>query len=400
MNNDIAQDISTSAICSIYPLNKLFGEMEINSPGWHWTNLKLFIIGLNDLRARSGTFTTPWNATSPYRCPMPDLSINESRSLNDLMDLRGQEIYRHACTHNKKIMVMWSGGIDSTSVIVSLLKAVPTNEQKDRIIICLSPDSVLENLAFYKNFISTKIPIVHRLTVNFNSEFLRNHILLHGDPGDALFGSSAGKYEALVKEGKHLLPYRDNVDLLYQCMIPKDTKTFKFPKESGQWIVDKIVANLDETQPERIKTIADWFWWQYVNFKWEGSLWRPFAGTGIRTDFTQPLDEEPVRQYLETTFFNTDYFQRWSYCNKDNFFPKGIASHKHEIKQYIVDFDHNEAYQNFKVKTASMGQFAINGLRKNPLLRPVYFDKNWVGHTLQDPEVHDTVLELLKAYKG
>jgi hypothetical protein len=221
-------------------------------------------------------------------------------------------------------------------------------------------------------------------------------MILHGDPGDALFGPSSGKYSHLVADNRHLLPYKDNADLLYECISVHG----RFPFESSKWIVDKINANLDEVQPENVKTIADWFWWQYVNFKWEGSLWRPFVGTGVRNDFTKPISEQQTKEYIDNVFFGTDAFQRWSYNNLHRLFPEGMSSHKQDAKQYIFDFDHNDCYATYKSKTASIGVHVSNGLERNHWTRPVFFDKDWVGHTMQDPDVYNQTLELLLAYKG
>jgi hypothetical protein len=387
-------NIPTSAMSVVFPLGIFAGQVPVNSPAYHWISLHPnFIVGMADLRARAGTFTTPWNATSPYRCALPELTA-EHRSLSELMDIRGQEIYNNAKESNRKIMVMWSGGIDSTSIIVSLLKAIPAVEQKDMLVICLSPDSVLENLNFYRQYISNKIPVVHRLNVDLNNEFLDQYILLHGDPGDALFGPSSGKYKHLMDLNKHLLPYRDNIDLLYGCLSSNE-----FP-ETGPWIVDKIVANLDEVKPDNVKTIADWFWWQYVNFKWEGSLWRPFHSASMRKNQQEAITETNSRYYLDNVFFNADYFLQWSHTNLDRLFPGGPESHKHEVKQYIFNFNHDHAYQKYKTKIISMPLNLVNGIEKNFYQQSAFYDSNWIGYTLDDPELYNQTLDLLLQYNG
>jgi hypothetical protein len=386
--------ITNSTMCSIFPLAVFLDKVPTNSYANYWINMHPnFVVGLTDLRARFGTFTTPWNAVSPFRSPLPDLTIPESRSLAELMDLRGYEIYKESVRTNKKIMIMWSGGIDSTSVIVSILKAVPFNEQADRLVICLSPDSVLENLYFYKKFISEKIPTVHRLSIDLSNSLLEQYIILNGDPGDALFGPSSGKYQQLIANNEHRLPIKSNRDKLYACL-----NNNLYSNDIGTWLVDKIIDNIEESKLDLC--LSDWFWWQYINFKWEGSLWRPFHGTSLRKDHKQPIKPKNSLDYLNTVFFNTDYFQRWSYTNLPNLFPKGIESHKWEIKEYIYNFDGNINYQKNKIKITSMPLHLINGLEKNYWASPVYHDENWIGYNLKDPGVYDTCLELLKQYNG
>lgn len=390
------EELSKSAITTVFPLAILLNQFKDGDPGFNWINMASFIVGMTDLRARSGTFTTPWEATSPYRSPLPDLSIHEPRSLEDLMDLRGQEIYQQSVKLNKKIMLMWSGGIDSTSVLISLLKNIPANEHKDRIVVCMSTDSLTENFYFYKTFISCKIPVIHRHKITFNNDLLNEYILLHGDPGDALFGPSTPKYKHLIKDGRHRLPAKDNVELLYGCVLDP-----ALSENTGKWLVDKILENMLEVNPPNVESIADWFWWQYMNLKWEGSIWRPFHGTGVRENYSDPISKENTLQFQENTFFNTEYFQRWSHSNLQNHIPNGIESHKHDIKKYIFKFDKNESYSQFKAKTASI---AINlvggGLEVDRWAKPVYFDEHWVGHDLREPGLLDTALDCLLQYKG
>ena len=385
-------NISTSTMCSLYPL-QLITDLEPNSPGWCWSKLKYHVMGLTDLRCRSGEFTTPWNATSPYRQILPDLTIPETRTLADLIDSRANEIYNNAQKLNKKIMIMWSGGIDSTTVIISLLKAIPANQHKDILSICMTSDSLIENFFFYKNFISpSKIPIVHKLSVDFSDTFLNDYILLHGDPADALFGSGSIKFRPLLEDEKYLLPYKDNMRLIYSLG--------NLSPNSWNFLVDKITLNLEQTNLDQIVTIADWFWWQYINFKWEGSLWRPFHGAGLRKDHTSSISKDNTITYLENTFFNTESFQRWSYTNIHNFYPGGIVGHKQEIKNYIFEFDRNSVYRKHKTKSASLPIDLINDVEDILWERPVYYDENWTGHTLQDPEVYSSILTQLQDYKG
>jgi hypothetical protein len=313
------------------------------------------------------------------------------------MDLRAEEIYQQAQRTNKKIMILWSGGIDSTSLLVAMLKIVPATEQRQRLIVCLNSDSVVENLVFYKKFISNQLPVLNSKLVELDNNFLNQHIVLHGDPADALFGPSASKYVHLISKQTHLQPWKNHVDLLYQCFnaFPEI-----FHESTGRWLVDKIINNLEETQPEQVITIADWFWWLYVNFKWEGSLWRPFHSTLIRKNQNVAISEQHSRDYLDTVFFNAEYFQRWSYTNLQNLFPNGLASHKHEIKKYIFEFDKNACYQQNKRKTFSISVDLINGSTNDDSIRPVYYDQNWIGYTLLDAGVEEEILELLHNYKG
>ena len=162
----------------------------------YWIRTQHLLMGIIDLRARVGTFTTPWNIPSNSLYKIPEFKIIND-SLEDLLDERALEIYYSAKKTNKKIAIMWSGGIDSTSVLTAFLKNVPVADKNIITVVC-DTNSILENIEFYKKFISNKLTCIHYRTINITEEFLQSYILLHGDPGDCLFGPSISKYQYFV----------------------------------------------------------------------------------------------------------------------------------------------------------------------------------------------------------
>ena len=117
-----------------------------------WMRTQHLLIGILDLRARLGTFTTPWNIPSNPLYKIPEFKIIKD-TLKDLLDTRALEIYNEAKNTNKKIAVMWSGGIDSTAVLTAFLKNIPIVDQNIITVVC-DTNSILENIEFYKKFIS------------------------------------------------------------------------------------------------------------------------------------------------------------------------------------------------------------------------------------------------------
>ena len=389
-------NIQQSTVTSFFPLMHFVDRFEPGTPAWNWINLPKLVVGLMDFRPRSGTFSTPWQAQSQFHLAMPDLSIPESRSLTELMDQRATELYLAAKQNNKQLMIMWSGGIDSTSIIVALLRVIPANEVKDLMVICLSIDSVLENLYFYQKFISTQIPVIHKDQVEVNNEFFDRYILLHGDPGDALFLPSTPKFAHLIKQNLHQSRFDQNRHLLYACF----QNIRAVPESTIVWYVDKIIANIQEVQPPNVDSIADFFWWHYMNLKWEGSFWYPFHTINHRKLWTNKIQRQHSLEYIKNTFFNTDYFHRWSCTNLKSLLPGDVDTHKHHIKKYIYEFDRNQSYLLHKQKVNSLPLHYNHITEINFLDRPFYYDINWVGHTLQNQDLRETVFDLLNQYQG
>jgi hypothetical protein len=388
--------IEQSTVTSFFPLMLFADDFAVGTPAWNWINLPKLVVGLMDFRPRAGTFHTPWQAKSGFHLSMPDLARNESRSLDELMDLRAGELYAESKIQNKKIMIMWSGGIDSTSIIVSMLRVIPHNEIKDVLVICMTVDSVLENLYFYKKFISNQILTVHKDQVEVNNEFFCSYILLHGDPGDALFLPSTPKYAHLIKENLHQASYKKNRNLLYNCF--RNIKAV--PEQTVKWYVDKIIDNIEEVNPPNVDSIADFFWWHYMNLKWEGSFWYPFHTINHRKNYDSTIDKSHSLSYIRNTFFNTDYFHQWSCTNLKNLLPGDVNTHKQHIKQYIYNFDQNQSYFTHKQKVASLPLHYNHLTEINFLDRPFYYDTNWTGYTLKNQDLRNTVFELLNQYTG
>lgn len=385
--------ITQSSFTSVFPLRIFEQILDAGCPGSHWTKLHYHFTGLNDIRPRAGDFSTPWNATSVYKLPWPDFSRAESADLETLMDRRANEIYQQACASNRQMMVLWSGGIDSTALLVALLRNIPRNEQADLITVALNTDSVTENFTFYRNHISGALPVVHKQTIDVTDELLSSHILLSGDPADALFGCGVRKFRSLHGDDRFLLPFRSNMDLLLGCAGNHHPDTW-------HWLIEKVLDNLQQVNLEQVVSIADLFWFMHMNLRYEGTFWRSLFGSSLRKDHARALDPLLIRQHQQSVFYYTDYFQRWSYTNLHRLFHQGITSHKWELKQYIYQFDRNESYRATKGQTPSAVLHLHKDLIDDPWRLPVYYDDRWKGYCCSDRSVYDQVLDCLTSYKG
>ena len=86
----------------------------------------------------------------------------------------------------KKIVLSWSGGIDSTCVLVALLKAqIP----KERFLILLTKESIEENKYFFEQFIANQLSYTDTLEFCKNNSDYESYFHISGEFGDQLFGS-------------------------------------------------------------------------------------------------------------------------------------------------------------------------------------------------------------------
>ena len=363
-----------------------------NNFGKCWRGTINHIIGAHDLRARLGTFSTPWRAPSNPMYAAPNFQFNSS-TLSELLNRRAMQLLEISTSQQKKVMVLWSGGIDSTTVLSSLIKNWTAQDLKNLTVV-MSPNSIIENIEFYQKFISNKLDCLHYSKLDITDEILSKNIIIHGDPADCLYGPSTPAYRSLIDSGQHLEPYEKHLDRMAEIIQPASSAPH-YVEGFGKWWVNKVTDNLREVNPENVTTVADWWWWTYYNFKWEFSCQRPF--TFNRKDFKKGISTENLQSFANTTFYNTPEFQNWSYTNLKNLIGKDLSTHKIEARRYIYDLDKNEMY--FKNKTKMAGAPANSVVRGTSDL-PLVYDNNWVGYYRWEGSLDEESFYLLETYQG
>jgi len=153
--------------------------------------------------------------------------------------------------------------------------------------------------------------------------------------------------------------------------------------EFAQWYVDMVSNNLWEQQQQglytRVKTISDWHWWHYYNFKWQGSMTRPLSKN--KKNSKSKIDAELTQEFFDLCFYGSDDFQIWSYQNLHNLCGDQMQNHKQESKKYIYELDGNKHYQRTKRKEA---------VGPDSWVKPLLVDKDCVHWHASDPGVIDT----------
>ena len=85
--------------------------------------------------------------------------------------IRSKQIVDAAKTNNKKIVIFYSGGVDSTAMLCSFINILPIAELRDLVYIACNDSSICENPNFYKEVI-----IGNRLTTIDVTDVCHNNI--------------------------------------------------------------------------------------------------------------------------------------------------------------------------------------------------------------------------------
>jgi len=254
---------------------------------------------------------------------------------------RATELYEKSKQMDLPLYVFYSGGIDSTLVLVSFLKVIPESD-RDRLVVVMSMDSIRENPNFYQNHIRGKLTVKpsDRMTLYFDKKYL----IIGGEHNDQLFGTDViGDFKNRFSFEIIHSPYTREIVVDY-FMQRGLTEPF-----ANVWY--EILHEHGKQAPCEIKTVFDFFWWYNFNFKWQSVFFRMI----LRVDKTirKNIDKDFVNTYFHH-FFTEDYFQIWSMSNKQLKIKHNWESYKFHAKEVIYDYTKDQEYRDFKMKAGSL----------------------------------------------
>jgi hypothetical protein len=280
-------------------------------------------------------------AKTPFRSNLlEEYKINDASFLNK--NLKFDDICVSTAntfsSSSGKIYILWSGGLDSTVLIISMLKA---GVDKQKIIIACNPDGLKENYNFYRKFILPNFKVIasEKLMQQASTVGINDGIILNGDPADALYGIDLSLNLAAL-HGVEFLKNPCSRELITDYFISQGMKE----KSANCWY-DFFMSSSNQS-PRQIKTLSDFSWWITFNHRWQS------ANEKIKLRIQNDSN-------YKTFFGNTD-FQNWA-CYRDNSSVKTLKDFKLEIKKIIYDYTKDQDYFDNKIKLHSNSHaFGLN----------------------------------------
>ena len=272
------------------------------------------------LADRTGTFA---GSVKTLTTPIPTIPNGFTKTFEDVCNERATALINTG----KTLIVTWSGGIDSTGVLVSLIKAAGSNT--DQIKVMFEARAIEENPNFYNNHIKDKLNYE-----SFNEYFAAkclpgaNELVINGDNIGQIFGMSRVSF----MENRY-----DDWKPYVRSQIADDTEYNFYMEKAEQQFVHS---------PFPIETIFDLHWWVSFSMRWSNPqvrVWR------VANDYTKEMYESTI------PFYGSDDFQIWSILNHDKKLGNTAASYKAVLKDIIYDYDKNEEYYNTMTSLPSGG---------------------------------------------
>ena len=267
----------------------------------------------------------------------------EAKSIEQLFYERAQYIINQA--RDRKIVISWSGGIDSTAVLTEFLKIAP----KSQIVVMLNEWSIKEYPLFYKNYIENQLEIIPMN--NYNDDTVKDiitrqdSIIVTGQSLDQIFGD------------EDCIGYSD--DFLAQSIED-------FLLGLNSYTVECYTRSINAC-PVKLKYVKELLWWfSYTVCYQNGELcW--------------VLDLEEL--ILEKNMFHFASNQCWNDYSVST--PMEIkwpgsgsnpTKFKIEIKKHIFQFTKDQYYLDHKLKVGSLRRYRNI---KQHQQRPIYITKDW-----------------------
>ncbi len=294
---------------------------------------------------RSGTITTPIRTKSLF--PIPALRAH-TVPLEEICNARGKEIIRRAEKLDVPVYVLWSGGIDSTLVLVSLLKNTE-GAGRERITVLLTEESIIENQNFYTQHIrgTLRVDSIDRLQHLLGTRAM----IVGGEGNDQLFGAGAIFRKMLDDFTPNVLhqPYDREVFRAIYGKSVDDTTLVEFYLNAYERMRDNA--------PLPLITNGDVAWWEKFCTKWQSVYFRSLlCVTPKNVRGITPLWLKDM--YVQ--FYMTEDFQQWSMNNLDKRIKDTWKSYKWPCKDIIYNFTKDTEYRDNKMKWGSLGQVFKN----------------------------------------
>lgn len=279
----------------------------------------------------------------PYEVLQDIPTDGTGASFAELCQQVADDIVKEAIEEDRGIQVAWSGGIDSTVALVSLVERLRDRGELQRLCVLMSTGSMREYPGFYERFIVDELrtsPLPGPLPDAVNEDV----ITITGEHGDQLFGSD--HLASLVKSGVAHLPYRH--------VIPFYAAEKLRSRDNAERVMRYLEPQVSSA-PVPIETAFDYLWWCNFSLKWQQvSLRIPAFRRGHVSGLRDRLRH----------FFGDPRFQAWSLSNGHVRRVRDWRAYKMEAKKVVLDATGDFDYFATKEKAPSLKHVLVDRIKQ------------------------------------
>jgi len=328
----------------------------------------------NDMVGQGFDRTVSMPINLPYE-PIPQL-----KSVSQNIDIHLDERAQYFWNLNKPLVVLWSGGIDSTAVLVALMRTNPKWYESLKII-----SHNTEYPLFHDKFLKNKdciIPIDNQSQLTNINFYDKDAIYINGECGDFIFGACQF-FDPPLKWTHHTIDYSTRKHIIDDVWVSRDlsnqySRLFKDYANNENNTKDMLASWFDDyisRSPIEIKTGNDLNWWLNFGLRWHEKTTFKFTGK-IGSNLNM------------NAFFNCDNLQLWAINNTDPRY-RGAGDteetwkmYKKPLKDYIYQYTNDPDYRDNKMKKNSIyGNTKIHKIiyldNKHTIINPHYYNNQY-----------------------
>jgi len=351
---------------------KILPFLQDGWPQHNWQHLKdcyRTTDAKNIMTRRIGDNVFPFCTDAIDSCNIkpPEYDSTFTKTFGDVTDEQCQYWLRKKT--DRPWLIFWSGGIDSTVIVASILKNA-SQADRENIHIACNRASIYESPRFFYDYIQPNFKLVQ--TPNIAQQSLDEYHIIDGEFGDHLYCGGHGWELFQSMPDSMLLDIRRDPDIMLNHFASKTSKNF------ATWYYECLLDNVNSTGIP-VETYHDFCWWIFFNYHYTSIYIK------VRTD--------TFANNYNSRWYATDDYQQWS-MNSNQFgikYTLNRSDSKLASKQYIYDFDHDEYSRVFKTKGKSVQVFGLLYSTKEFCILDD-FSKLYIDSDL------DRILELLPDY--
>jgi len=341
---------------TLYAYNPARVQLQSTPDVVRWKNINRIINDNISFIDRTGFIKLPVDAGVPASMHLPKYDSSFNLSYTECCQLQVQRILKQQEALDKPIRLMYSGGIDSSMVLLSFINELGVEQLGTRLEIAMSSLSIDENPAMWEKVLRrSDIKLINSL--EFNQGVCNDYILVGGEFNDQLFGSAMIKSLLKWKPASELLAPR-SLSLLIEYFIWVGLDQ----RESERWA--NLFYGLADRAGFEIYSTWDVFWWLNFTCKWTSVYFRFLIFSPA-----QELNEQYLNDnYIQ--FFGTTEFQQWSMNDRDHKHHGTWNSYKWYPRQLISQFLKDKSYLE-KAKRGSL-YHVVRGRKSNDAIDSNY----------------------------
>lgn len=279
----------------------------------------------------------------PLRTPMATPGLDFAEVTNRrCLDLRQNRFHR-------PWVVSWSGGIDSTVILVSILRNLPRADWGNITVAC-NRCSIWESPRFWQLHVEPNFAVIDSSELYARSCDSDCYII-DGEPGDQLY--AGGMSQAMTCDDPDLLDLdlEHHADRLidYVAHYRRSPTVPAAGREFAVWYHDLVTKDA-AVNGHTLHTFHDFFWWNFFNLAWTSARFRAMT-------LGSWSSRGSADHYLDSMihWYDSPDYQTWSMTSNRRGVKYGdtVGDYKRASKQYVTDFTRDRFWAKYKTKIYS-----------------------------------------------